>query len=245
MPQLLAEHDAKVIEKGIEAGQQFGGFFAKHFGGSVEQWAGLWEDKLRYRRWENQLALMQKAEEKIRDLGLGGHTKPLSFKIGVPLLEAASLEEDDYLRELWANLLINSVRQDQETTHPAYVQVLQQLLPEEAKLLAYAAENKSSDIVLEETEKSNAFMDTAGAYVKMITFAEEARLIDYTDEQVFSWYDNLIRLELLKRVNAVDLELLSKAWSSGDLITRYYDGIWITTFGRNFINAVTLKEDKS
>lgn len=163
MVEVLSEESAKAIGKvadasgkAIDAGREFGGFFSRHFGGSVEQWAGLWEDKLRYRRWENQVALMQKAEARIKELGLEGRLRPLEMKIGIPLLEAASLETDNFLRDRWADLLVNAVSGPAEKVHIAFVDILKSFSLTDAYVLdALYTYKQENDAKLDEVEKEH------------------------------------------------------------------------------------------
>lgn len=247
MTELFGKESAIAIQKTTEAAQNFGGFFSKHFGGSVEQWAGLWEDKLRYRRWENQLALMQKAEEKMRALGLNGKCHPLSLKIGVPLLEAASLEDDEYLRELWANLLINSVKHKDCLVHPAFIQVLQNLLPQEAKLLEYASKHSKKGvlIIFEESHYYNSEPDSMEKQKLKLAIASGLEFSE--PNQVFTWFDNLLRLKLLQSQNSHESYYKEGDYNSEfhgaeepSIVTTYYEKISFTAFGQSFISAVML-----
>ena len=54
---------AKATGKAIDAGQKFGGFISRYVAGSIEQGMGIFEDKLKYMRWERQVRLMQRAEQ--------------------------------------------------------------------------------------------------------------------------------------------------------------------------------------
>jgi hypothetical protein len=54
---------AKTTEKGIEAATKVGGFLAKFISGPLEQGIGIFEDKLRYLRWERRERLMKRAED--------------------------------------------------------------------------------------------------------------------------------------------------------------------------------------
>ena len=58
-----AQEVAKMTGKGIDAGRELGGFFARFIGGPIEQASDIVEDKLRYLRWERQVRLMKRAEE--------------------------------------------------------------------------------------------------------------------------------------------------------------------------------------
>ncbi|MCD4756792.1 MAG: DUF4393 domain-containing protein [Arcobacteraceae bacterium] len=130
------QETAKTTGKGIDAIKQFGEWLAPYIGGSVEQAYGIFEDKLKYMRWSNQVDLMVKAEKKVQKLGLENKIKPLPLKIAIPLIEASSLEEDPYLKDLWVNLLVNSSSEDNDfTLERSYISVLEQLSSFEAKVL--------------------------------------------------------------------------------------------------------------
>ena len=92
----------------MEAGRAVGRYLGTMLAGSVEQIVGIWEDKLKYRRWESQVKLLQKAEQMRVDAGMHGKPIPLPLKLAVPLLEGASIEDDDSLLDRWAALLVNS-----------------------------------------------------------------------------------------------------------------------------------------
>lgn len=237
---------ADTAAKGIDAGREFGGFFSRHFGGTVEQWAGLWEDKLKYRRWENQVALMLKAEAKIKELGLQGKLRPLEMKIGVPLLEAASLEEDEYLRDLWANLLVSSVNPNgNNITHPAFIQVIQNLTNAEAKIMNWiAGHHYYAEAIAEETSsihgnEGNSFIE------QKIQIAVKAGIDNSEKEEVEAWFDNLLRLELLKEESSHESTYTEGGHNRyGDyppsVDTKYYKTLSLSSFGQKFVNCCIL-----
>ena len=53
---------AKTTGKAIDASEKFGTFFSRFAQGSLEQCMGIFEDKLKYMRWERQLRLIKRAE---------------------------------------------------------------------------------------------------------------------------------------------------------------------------------------
>jgi len=127
---------AKTTNKALEVGEKFGRFIAKYIGGTLEQGFGIWEDKLKYIRWENQYKLMTKANNLLKERGLLDNIKPLPLKVAIPLFEKASLEDDDYLQNLWTNLLVNSVTPNMEIDlNKTYINILEQLSPLEAQTL--------------------------------------------------------------------------------------------------------------
>jgi hypothetical protein len=99
---------SKTTAVAIEKAGDFGGFIAECIGGTIQEGCGIIEDKLRYMRWEREVILMQKAQKFLNEKGLTNFDKPIPLKFAVPLLYAALLEDDAYLQDLWAKLLVNS-----------------------------------------------------------------------------------------------------------------------------------------
>ena len=119
---------AKTTGKAIDATREFGGFISRFIVGPIEQGIGIFEDKLKYMRWENQVAIMDKVNRKMAERGLEFPTQAVPLKIAIPLLQAASLEDDDNLQELWANLLVNaSDKKHHETIKRTYISILEDL----------------------------------------------------------------------------------------------------------------------
>lgn len=103
---------ARTTGKAIDAGRELGGFVARFVDGPLEQASGIVEDKLRYLRWERQVRLMMRAGEFLAQQGLRDPTRPVPLKVALPIFEAASMEEDDDLQDMWARLLVNAADAD-------------------------------------------------------------------------------------------------------------------------------------
>jgi hypothetical protein len=99
---------AKTTGKALDAARGVGAFFAKIVGGPLEQTAGLLEDRLAHMRAERQMRFMAKTEQLIRELGIEHHTRPVPLKIALPILQAATIEDNDDLQDMWAHLLANA-----------------------------------------------------------------------------------------------------------------------------------------
>lgn len=57
---MLSDEESKSIQEvaktagtSVDAVREFGGFVAKCIDGPLEQVIGIWNDKLKYRRWKN------------------------------------------------------------------------------------------------------------------------------------------------------------------------------------------------
>lgn len=135
-----------IVDKNIDRAS---GFLHTVLGVTLEQAAGIWNDKLRYRRWENQLRLMQRASTRMHELGIEDSRRFLSLNVGIPLIEAATLEENEDMQEKWALLLANALdpRSNVEVKRHL-VSILQDLGPLEARLLD-AIVNAPSDILID------------------------------------------------------------------------------------------------
>jgi hypothetical protein len=127
---------AKATAQAIAAGERFGAFVARFISGPLEQASGIVEDRLKYFRWERQQRLIQRSEEFMHSLGMGGPTRAVPLKIAIPLLQGASLEDDDTLQDLWAKLLVNAADEDNPVTiQRMFIDILENIGPLEARIL--------------------------------------------------------------------------------------------------------------
>jgi hypothetical protein len=90
--------------KAIEAATSFG----RVIKAPIEDLVGIVQDRVKFARWERQLALADKAAAIMKSRGLTHPTRDLPLNFAVPLLTHAVLEEDDELQEIWARLLVNA-----------------------------------------------------------------------------------------------------------------------------------------
>jgi hypothetical protein len=141
---------AKTAGKAIDAGRELGGFFSRIFGGSLEQLAGIGEDQLTVYRRTRQLRLAKRYEEIRKEMGFDGEIKRVEFKFGLPLIAAASIENDDNLQDIYARLLATATNPDNKIeAKRAFVSILQELGPVEVLLIdkIYSAPTTPGNIV--------------------------------------------------------------------------------------------------
>jgi hypothetical protein len=119
----------------------FGELLTKLLGGSAEQIGGIGEDyfadirhnlagKRQRRRVETLLA---KTKYVIEDAGF--EPKGVPDEILIPLLRAASLQDEATLQDMWANLLANAANPDGETIRRVFINILCELSPNDALFL--------------------------------------------------------------------------------------------------------------
>lgn len=131
-----AQEIAKAAGKGIDATREVGGFISRYIAGPLEQGMGIFEDRLRYMRWERQLRFMRRSDEVLHELGLPAPTRPVPLKVAIPLLQSASIEDDDDLQDRWVSLLVNAANADSKIEiQRSYIDILGQITSLEAKIL--------------------------------------------------------------------------------------------------------------
>jgi hypothetical protein len=87
-----------------------------------------------HRRIQNAEGILSRAHFTL--LNIGVTPKEIPLKIIQPLLEAASLEEEPELQQLWVNLLANSADPRQENTvYPSFILMAKELTAREATFL--------------------------------------------------------------------------------------------------------------
>lgn len=127
---------AKTAGKVTDAAREFGGFLAFLIKRPLEQAMAIWEDRLKYMRWERQVRLMQRAKKFLSDRGLQEASRATPMSFAIPLLQAASLEEDDYLQDRWAMLLVNAAdAKSGIDIRRAFISILEDLSPFDALIL--------------------------------------------------------------------------------------------------------------
>ena len=218
---------AKTGDKAIDITEKFAGFISRYISGSLEQGVGIFEDKLRYVRWERQIRLMERANQLMTQLGADGPTKPIPLKLAIPLFQAASLEDDDYLQDMWAKLLVNaSISERKIELRHAHIDSLERLSPVEALILEKIYAIPADELV------GNAV--STGHLPESVSVEEEdvqvEELIQPSEEVVMA-------LANLARLGCVTLPT---PWNGGEIFTTVYP----TVMGRSLVEACSLAEEE-
>lgn len=75
--------------------------------------------------------MFQKTQRMLKEAGLPA--QPVPPRLFLPMLDAASIENDEDLHTKWSALLANAASSDK--VHPSYIEILKQLTPDDARLL--------------------------------------------------------------------------------------------------------------
>jgi len=222
-----AQEIAKTTGKAIEAGEKFGRFISQYIGGPLEQGIGIFEDKLKYMRWERQLRLMQRTNELLTTLGIAGPTKSIPAKLAIPLLQAASLEDDDYLQDMWAKLLVNATDGNSGIDlKRTYIDILERLTPLEVQLL-----EKLYEIPFEETQHHG--IRTDGLPYEVTAGKEDDEREDWNEPS------DEIKLAL---ISLAHVGCISPTRTIGG--GEHFSSVNPTLLGRYFVDACTLRQRK-
>jgi len=139
---------AKTTSKVVGATEKLGGFLSKYTHETLEAGIGIIADKLKYMRWERQCRFIRRADEFLEKEGLSSKINPVPLKHVIPLLEAASLEENDTLQDLYAKLLVNiSTTNEEGVPVRSFIDVLERFTPKMMEIFnnVYKAQLRLSD----------------------------------------------------------------------------------------------------
>src|SRR6202451_2399318 len=133
----MADKD-KLVKAGVEAAlKPFADLLDKLAGPAAEEIGLTLKDHVRVFRLKRQVRLFERVKEMLAE----SNTEPgrVPFKVLLPIVENASIEENDEVQDMWAGLLANSA--SGEKVYPSYVELLKQLSPHEALLLHMVVES--------------------------------------------------------------------------------------------------------
>lgn len=132
--------------------------------------------------------MLQKTQRMVKEAGMPA--QPVPPRLFLPMLEAASIENDEDLHTRWAALLANAATSP-GSVHPSYIEMLKQLDPQDAALLDKLYDH------FEETGRSvvRPWMNA--------TYAEKAERLKAGDNPEIP-FNNLFRLGLIEHLYEID-----------------------------------------
>ena len=172
------KEELKVLEHSLDLIKSF---LEKLAGPAAEELGLILQDKVKLYRFKNQIKIFQRAKKILDEANL--KPKPIPLRTLVPLLDGASLEDNEYLANKWSALIANAAIWNlSKDNHPSYSKILMELSPIDALLLDKIYEEKSDIIWKPFKEK----------------FARDNSL---TLEEVAFCFENLFRLGLIYNTN--------------------------------------------
>jgi hypothetical protein len=139
------EQDLELAKEGVKQLLEPVTDIMKRLLGPAANEIGLaWGDSLRLWRLKRTVRLLEDVRRITSDAGL--QLKPVAPRLLFPILEGASLQDDEDLRQRWVGLLTNAARTDYDGgILPSFPDMLKQLTSEEAKFLDRVYDETSED----------------------------------------------------------------------------------------------------
>jgi hypothetical protein len=107
----MPEDESELVKAGIEvAVKPFADLLDKLAGPLATEIGQTFGDAARFYRFKRALKLLQKVEKLARESGF--EPRPVSPKLLLPILDHASLEDDEAIHDRWAAMLANPANPD-------------------------------------------------------------------------------------------------------------------------------------
>lgn len=135
----LTPVEAAAVEKTVRTATTLLG---KIFGPAMEEFGLMIGDDMKVRRLKNQIKNFQKIEKIVEKEKIT--MQEVNLKALVPYLNNVSLEEDESLQDMWANLMVNYLDSSRNLTTIVYPNILAQLSSDEVKILNALREGRGS-----------------------------------------------------------------------------------------------------
>lgn len=164
------------VEKGIDLAKDF---LDKLIIPAVEETGLLLKDKVTLWKFKNQVRILNKAKDYCEKNNIS--PKTISLKLLCPLLDNASLEEEEELQDKWAILLSNLVDSDQNIENHVFPYILGQISTNEFLFLEKVYNDKR-----ERVKKLNQELETFKKEKPELerTRQQEVDLIDQEIEKI-------------------------------------------------------------
>lgn len=182
--------------------------------------------KLTKRRIDSLLAIIRAADEKLNQADVTDRErKYCSLKLGIPLIESASLEEDPKLQELWANLLANLLNPAYtDEIRTLFIDIIKKLTPLDAAVLNAYGNNKLNNYL------PFRFVETEDGYCKSELWTSDGYIEIDTNKTRESFL-------VLRSLSLMDnIKTSSSVFSGGGKILSQSD-YYLTGLGHSFFKA--------
>ncbi len=194
-------------------------FLEKIVNPPLKELGGLLSDKVKFWRFKNQINIIIKAEDFLKQKGI--QPKKIPLKTLVPLLEYSSWEEDPNIQTKWASLLANAVNTEfSYDINSSYVEILNQLSPLEVKILDFI----HHEYMCSGRPSKDVFVFSFGKGFKDLM----CKIFNIPSEEKMN-----ILIDDLRRLNLIRLPL--SYVNSYVNMSQYYDSLQLTPLGYDFI----------
>jgi len=140
---MIDEEQAKVVQevakatgKAIEAVREAGRFIKEIFGEPLLEYGRAKLDRAKLYRYKNILKILDEVNEIRRQREIEGKPIPISPRYAIPILQKASLEDEEEIQKLWAGLIANATDPTKRLeVKKIFMEILSNLEPLDALVL--------------------------------------------------------------------------------------------------------------
>jgi hypothetical protein len=164
-PNELLKHAPELLKGGaaVAGALKFTDIVKAMLGPATAEIAERFRGEIRRYRYGRQLECLKKAEKMAKDAGFTPKAVPI--KLLFPLLDGASLEENEDLHTMWAALLANaSSPTNAGKVRPGFIAILKQMAPDEALALKVIQESEEARQVLLSKARTSETPELAAQY---------------------------------------------------------------------------------
>lgn len=191
------------IEKSIDAARDF---LSQLIGPAVNETGLLMKDKIVMWRFERQVKMLTKAREICLKNNISPKKVPL--KLVVPLLEHASLEDDDFLLDKWSTLISNLVDSEQNITNHVFPHLLSQISKNEYLVVEELFLKNQMQVIEYRCKLSELLIIQENQNIEKLKkdqLSAEISRLDYNDPQRKILQDQVYKIQT--KVSKVETEI--------------------------------------
>jgi hypothetical protein len=226
MDEEIVKYGSKALADITEIGKKLAGPLAEEIGLTLG-------DKAREYRLRNAVKIFGRVKNMLAEAGI----KPVAIppRLFLSAIEAASVEDDETLQAKWAALLTNAADPERRIpVLPSFVEVLQELTPDEARLLEQVYDSVRDPAFPVNTIYGAKIIDSFSDLTLMLV--GRSKRIDVTEaEQEYRLLviDDLIRLGIIWRRDTPPIATSM----SRDQFLGATTNFFLTPFGYAFLSA--------
>lgn len=226
----LAKFGKTVVEKVSNVPGFVARYIDEPFSELIGAWVGIHADNKKFDRWENKVKIFDRVNAILKERGCKTR-KLIPPKLGIPLIDNALLEDDDDLRELWCNLIANSLDPNfDEEIRNSYVEIIRSITSLDAKILEYIFK-ETFNITIATIEVTNSTVRIVDCRIR---FDKIIEYIKCEPNKIRLSLDNLMRVQCIQDITVRDTV---KAMKSGVDVITIEESYSLTELGFHFIKA--------
>ncbi len=224
MDELVGKVIDKLADPIVDLLKKLAGPAAEEIGLTMRDVVHVYRAKRAYR-------LAEKIQEFCRQRGIA--VRPINLKLLLPALDYASVEDDEDLHTMWANLLTNAADPSQDEVLPSFADTLKQLSKPEAQLL-----NAFYDSTV-------AWQKSAGAAEQFTVSVEELLKISEQNAHLLLSFDHFqLIIDDLQRLGLLRIDMTVSVSGTMPIIhegrrlpAHVHHGYFIGDYARQFVEA--------